>query len=100
MTGATTVDHRRKIVDPVTDDQRCTLTELIKEQCAHCKQGTRRPTMVTDLFDGPAGGGDHDVVYTFTAQWPGRCHSCDETFGAGTTVARTLNGDLICGGCT
>lgn len=87
----------RKVIDAVTEEERCALTELLTDQCAHCRQGTRRPRLVTDLFDTP--GGDHEIAYTFTARWPGHCDGCTESFEAGAVISRTHDGDNLCGDC-
>lgn len=79
---------------PLDDEERCDLTELFTSQCAHCKQGTRRPRMV-ELFE-PA---HHDVAYRFAAKWPGRCDACEGPFETGSYIARTLDGDYLCGDC-
>lgn len=68
-------------------DTRCELTELLADQCAHCRPKPAKPTF--------------ELGYRFTAAWDGECSVCDETFTAGERIGRILGGrgDYACSDC-
>lgn len=69
---------------------RCDLTELFTDQCAHCTGHTDAPPTVD-----PA-----EVSHTFEARWRGACTNCDRWFEEGDTVGRLADGGgYVCPRC-
>jgi hypothetical protein len=55
---------------------RCAVTELLTEQCAHC-----RPAPPVDVFDEPSPYGPW-----MQARWWGQCEGCGERYDAGDKI--------------
>lgn len=84
---------------PMDSDERCFLTELIKTQCAHCRQPSR-PVFAEALFTTPdSDDEDNDVVATFHARYPGWCAACERAIHEGDWIARLGSGAYVCDGC-
>jgi hypothetical protein len=74
----------------VTTLERCQITELLIEQCAHC-----RPAPAPDPFDTPTNLGPW-----FKASFGGYCGGCGEPYGAGERIRADLCCDgYLCEGC-
>jgi len=71
-------------------DTRCPVTELLVEQCAHC-----RPAPAPDPFDEPArpGGG------WFEARYEGRCSHCGFPIEPGEAIRSDGEGGWLCSDC-
>ena len=76
-------------------EARCPVTELLTDQCAHCRPAAAEPRS-EDPFNDPAGAGP-----AFEAAWPGRCDACDAPFEAGEVIRRLLGrrGGYVCEEC-
>lgn len=81
---------------PMDSPERCGLTELVKDQCAHCRPP--RPEFTEALFDTPRED-DDAIVATFPARFGGRCAECDGFFESGDWISRTGSGDYLCSDC-
>lgn len=77
----------RDDITPMDSPERCPLTELIRDQCAHCRPP--QPAFVEALFDPPD---DHDS---------GRCDVCDQFFGngEGDWTTHAVDGTYLCSEC-
>lgn len=69
-------------------DERCAVTELVVEQCAHC-----RPAPVPDPFDEPGG------APWFEARYGGTCVDCGDRFDPGDTIRAAGAGEYECADC-
>lgn len=88
--------------------ERCEFSDLIAWQCA-CTRC--RPDVVAVLLDaGPVSPGRgalldeprfERVGRRFEATWPGNCanEECGARIHPGSMIARTTDGDYVCGGC-
>lgn len=70
---------------------RCSVTELLVEQCAHC----RPPAPAADPFDEPT----PKLGSSFEARYPGQCSDCGDRFDAGDEIRSDLSGGYICADC-
>jgi hypothetical protein len=61
---------------------RCVVTELLPDECAHCRR-------IPDPGREPAPA---RAVVTITAGYPGRCADCGEPFRAGATITADPEG--------
>lgn len=68
---------------------RCSVTELITSQCAHC-----RPTPEPDPFDEPSDRGPW-----FHASYRGECAECGDEFEAGDLIRADGNGGYVADCC-
>lgn len=68
-------------------DQRCELTELLVDQCAHC-----RPTQ-------PPATDDRDLGPWTTAHYDGECPDCGDPITPGDTIRSDGDGDWLCERC-
>lgn len=69
--------------------ERCERTELLVDQCAHCR-GVTEPVPARTPY-GPR----------FTAQWPGFCSCCGDEFASGEKIRADGCGGYLaecCGG--
>lgn len=78
--------------------ERCDLTELLVDQCAHCKGNDKtveeqdtaeRLALRARLLSGRVGGG------WFPSQYAGKCWACSDCFEVGTAIRRTRDGELF-----
>lgn len=68
-------------------DERCALTDLIKDQCAHCRripEPTPRRIALTPRI---------------IAQWAGFCAGCGEEFASGEQIRSDGAGGWLAGCC-
>lgn len=65
--------------------ERCDVTELLADQCAHCK-GVSLPELDPQRRDMAR------PPVVITAGYPGRCAACGELFPPGVTIAGTPDG--------
>lgn len=70
--------------------ERCGVTELLAEQCAHCR---KLPDL--DPFEEPA---ERPGRY-FRARFPGTCAGCAETFDRGERIRYDDGGGFECEDC-
>jgi hypothetical protein len=63
---------------------RCEITELLRDQCAHC-----RPKPEPSLFALPS---DSDVGPAIRSAYDGWCHACSESIDSGDMIRRTHDG--------
>lgn len=66
---------------------RCDLTDLIVDQCGHC-----RPTPVAEP-------GDLVITNRFSARFPGACAACDGRIREDDRIGRTGDGEYVCEKC-
>jgi hypothetical protein len=69
--------------DVITREPRCDVTELIVDQCAHCRR----------LPDLPAEGA------AYVARYQSVCGGCGEVIHRGDRVVADGTGDYVCTGC-
>ncbi len=69
----------------MTGGVRCERTELLVEQCSHCRAHAA-PELV-------------EVTARFFARFSGRCANCDGRIHEGDRIGRTIDGEYVCGGC-
>lgn len=67
-------------------ETRCSVTELVPDQCAHCRK-------LPDPFVDPG-----DYGPTFEARWAGQCCVCGDMFDPGDQI-RSASGGFVCSGC-
>jgi len=67
-------------------ENRCAVTDLLIEQCAHCRPSTRNASIPPDPFDEPFDGPDEKIGPWFSARWPGECSECGEWFPVGEQI--------------
>lgn len=76
-------DHAH--ADRVQNAERCTITELIKDQCAHCRghlpPGKDIEAMRDTLLRQPG---------WIAARYPGTCCTCGERYEAGAAIMRII----------
>jgi hypothetical protein len=65
---------------------RCDITDLLVDQCAHCR---KLPDPVPPARAGPP----------ITAAWPGRCANCKRPFDAGDRIRRLGDDGSYIGPC-
>jgi hypothetical protein len=68
---------------------RCDLTELLTEDCAHCRPSDDLP------------GDDPRIVAVWTARydWYDWCDWCDDRIAPGDRIGRDEHGSYVCGRC-
>ena len=69
-------------------EERCVMTELLVDQCAHCRPPA---DPVTDFFADPG-------RTTIQARYPGRCPDCGERIEEGDEITSSPDG-WVCEGC-
>jgi hypothetical protein len=105
---------------PSDSDERCEHTDLLKTMCAHCRglntglnsstAGIPAGSDSTPLRPArPARPAFHEaddedtdpdtVVWTFRAQYGGRCSACDGHYARGEWIYVTGGGDYLCPEC-
>jgi hypothetical protein len=67
-------------------DTRCAVTELVADQCAHCRPV---PDLPRSYEYGP----------WFEARFPGRCSQCQERTYEGDTIRADGEGGYLCEEC-
>lgn len=72
---------RRAAQSSAPESERCTLTELPKDSCSHCRPQAPRPPVKVD--------GKYRLI---EARYDGRCAVCDEPYMVGQTIARIEGG--------
>lgn len=79
-------------------DVRCEITELVTEQCAHCR---RLPDLPADLFDEPAERERPGGRGWMAARYAGRCSDCGGHIEPGDSIvyAHDGTGGYLCAGC-
>jgi hypothetical protein len=80
------------VTQPATE--RCELTELLVDECAHCKRTPSIEEQVrAEHAEMAARSGWHTAIY------PGACSSCREPFGVGTPITRDTDGGWMAACC-
>lgn len=68
-------------------DTRCELTELLADQCAHCRPAPKPLTVAAEL-----------IQHRFTAEYAGHCQVCDGPIEPGDHIGR-LDAGYACPDC-
>lgn len=77
----------------MTEVERCPVTELPTDGCAHCRPAPAPPDPAAYFdLEGPP----------FQARFPGRCVDCGDAFEPDDTIGRVTEADgggYVCAGC-
>lgn len=69
-------------------EARCELTELLADQCAHCRPAPQPLTVAAEL-----------IQHRFTAEYTGHCQVCDGPIEPGDHIGRLATGGYACPDC-
>ncbi|HEY9390309.1 MAG TPA: hypothetical protein VIR27_11160 [Mycobacteriales bacterium] len=72
--------------------ERCPITELLVDQCAHCRPTPPADPVADFLAREPF------QATTIQARYPGRCPDCGERINEGDDITSSPNG-WVCEGC-
>lgn len=68
-------------------NDRCDFTDLLADQCAHCRKATGEPEH------------DPEITATWEARYPGRCDWCDGRIQPGERMGRDEHDSYVCERC-
>jgi hypothetical protein len=83
-------------------EERCDFSDLIKDQCDHCRQQQRRDrrfkflTLTDDELSEDSGDWTPEITGYFPARAAGRCARCNARYPEGTWISKTVDGDYLC----
>ena len=76
----------------------CPMSDLPRDTCAHCRQGTRALPAEVRYEDDP---GEVPAAGSMVARFPGTCSNCGNKISPGRTViAPDGTGGWLCENCT
>jgi len=78
-------------------DERCSVTELIASQCAHCRKlPDPSAELLRDIFGEPT---ERPGGVWFEARYPGSCADCGNPFDGGALIRTDGVRGHLCGLC-